>query len=197
MTRSRQTADWGSRAGLAKIVPSSVAVGSGTGSADSLGTVTLSGASTVSLNDVFSATYKNYLIQFYGTQSVGNVAFIMRLRVSGADNSNATYNTAGIRYNSDGSTTTTGVASENATSFTLVGGFNRYGAYNINFFEPFSTQYTGIISDNTISDGVGTAKARRTIMSGIFDATTSFTGFTLIPNSGTLTGTISVYGYTQ
>jgi hypothetical protein len=33
MTRSRQTADWGSRAGLAKIVPSSVAVGSGTGSA--------------------------------------------------------------------------------------------------------------------------------------------------------------------
>ena len=60
MTRSRQTADWGSRAGLAKIVPSSVAVGSGTGSANSLGTVTFSGASSVSLNGCFSSTYDNY-----------------------------------------------------------------------------------------------------------------------------------------
>jgi hypothetical protein len=62
MTRSRQTADWGSRAGLAKIVPSSVAVGSGTGSSDTTGKVTFSGASTVSLNGVFTSSYRNYKI---------------------------------------------------------------------------------------------------------------------------------------
>ena len=62
MTRSRQTADWGSRAGLAKIVPTSVAVGSGTGSADSLGNVTFSGASSGSLNGCFTSTYDKYKI---------------------------------------------------------------------------------------------------------------------------------------
>lgn len=157
-----------------------------------LNTTNFSGVASQSINDVFSATYKNYLVQFYGTQSVGATSFTMRLRVSGADNSNNTYNTAGIRYNSDN--TTTAIGAENATSFNIVGGFNRYGAYNINIFEPFATQYTALISDNAISDGVGAGEARRTVMSGIFEATTSFTGFTIIPNSGTVTGTISVFG---
>ena len=62
MTRSRQTADWGSRAGLAKIVPSSVAVGSGSGSFDANGAISFTGASSISINGCFSATYDVYKV---------------------------------------------------------------------------------------------------------------------------------------
>jgi hypothetical protein len=31
----------------------------------------------------------------------------------------------------------------------------------------------------------------------VFDATTSFTGFSLITSSGTITGNVSVYGYNK
>jgi hypothetical protein len=91
MTRSRQTADWGSRAGLAKIVPSSVAVGSGTGSASALGTVTFSAVSSVSLNDVFSSTYNHYRIVSDIQTSVANPELDFRYRVSGSDNSTSNY----------------------------------------------------------------------------------------------------------
>jgi len=48
--------------GTRLIIPSSVAVGSGSGSVSTSGTVTFSGASSVSINDVFSATYDTYQI---------------------------------------------------------------------------------------------------------------------------------------
>jgi len=96
MTRSRQTADWGSRAGLAKIVPSSVAVGSGTGSASTTGTVTFSGCSSVSLNDVFSATYDDYKIVI-NVESAGAPELGIRMRVSGSDNSSSIYYSQRLR----------------------------------------------------------------------------------------------------
>jgi hypothetical protein len=173
------------------IVPSSVAVGSGSGSVGTSGAVTFSGASSVSLNDVFNASYTNYFVQFNGQQST-SVGFTMRLRVSSADNTNSTYNNAGVTYFANNSTTTVGA--ENATSFNLSGGFTRTGNYTIQFFEPFNTQYTAYISDAVTSDGTTSVEARRNASSGFFEATTSFTGFTLIPASGTITGTIRVYG---
>ena len=100
-----------------------------------LNTTSFSAVSSQSINDVFSATYKNYLVQFVGTQST-SAGFTMRLRVSGADNTNSTYNNAGVTYLSNNSTTTLGA--ENATSFNLSGGFTRTGNYNFDFFEPFS-----------------------------------------------------------
>jgi hypothetical protein len=85
MTRSRQTADWGSRAGLAKIVPTSVTVGSGSGSASALGTVTFSGCSSVSLNGVFSSAYNNYkvLVNVNSIDSTGTNIIYLRFGTSG------------------------------------------------------------------------------------------------------------------
>ena len=179
--------------GMKLLVPSSVAVGSGSGSVATQGTVSFSGASSVSVNDVFSTTYNNYLVQFVGTQSAA-VGLTLRLRVSGADNTNSNYNNAGITYLSNNSTGTN-LGAENATSFNLNTGFTRTGSYNFNFFEPFSTQYTSYVLDSVTSDGVATVEARRSMSSGFFEATTSFTGFTLILASGTMTGTLRVYGY--
>ena len=194
MTRSRQTADWGSRAGLAKIVPSSVAVGSGTGSADSLGTVTFSGVSSISLNDVFSATYTNYRIILTADSSVASVDVNMRMRVSATDNSSANYVWNRQQVNNGTAETATSGGSP-ATSFNLTpmsGGLSGFGVTDI--VRPFATDNTGFSTNYFFYDGASAHASGR--VGGITTVTTSYTGFTLIMGSGTMTGTISVYGYT-
>jgi hypothetical protein len=189
MTRSRQTADWGSRAGLAKIVPSSVAVGSGTGSATALGTVTFSGCSSVSLNDVFSATYDNYRIIVTGTATV-NASIGFRLRVSGTD---ATTNYNWQRLIADGAgvsaARTTGVAQ------VLIGllDLSIPTGLSIDIYEPFKTQSTVFRSTSALPELSG----RIYDAVGYHSTSASYTGFTLMKDSGSgnITGTVSVYGY--
>ena len=187
MTRSRQTADWGSRAGLAKIVPSSVAVGSGTGSANALGTVTFSGCTSVSLNDVFSATYANYKVLL--TSSGGGITLTMRFRVSGSDNSTSNYNQQTLRVTG---TTIDGGRATGQTSFTNIGGAASVEMpLEMTIMYPFASAKTGILVYASNSDDL----SRITGTGGYFDATTSFTGFSIIASSGNITGTVSVYGY--
>ena len=192
MTRSRQTADWGSRAGLAKVIPSSVAVGSGTGSADSTGTVTVTSVSSVSLNDIFSTNYENYLIQMHVEGSAFQTGSI-RLRVSGSDNSNATYDYAG-QYQSSGSSVWQNIGS-GASQTSWLGFMYGTNGRQFNTFEipnPFSANRT-LFSAITHEPGASSLTVWR---SGQFRATTSFTGISFI-NSGstTFSGTIRIYGY--
>jgi len=195
MTRSRQTADWGSRAGLAKIVPSSVAVGSGTGSASTTGLVTFSGVSSVSLNDVFSATYQNYKIVFTSTSVTSVVAsnLRMRMRVGGSDNTGSNYKFGMTQFAGaydDNQTSTS------ATSMMLHRYLRADGVYgNFEVYNPFATNYTGVYS-TSLNPNYG-------VTTGCFSyasttVTTSYTGFTLfIDNSSgeLMTGTLSVLGY--
>jgi hypothetical protein len=192
MTRSRQTADWGSRAGLAKIVPSSVAVGSGTGSANSLGTVTFTGVSSVSLNDVFNATYDNYKIILYSrTSSTSGLELKIRLRSSGTDNTN--------NWNSItdwSSSVTLGYGSNNSSLDNGIFAFggNVLGLCEADVAVPFLALNTGIISKSVLQSN----SDQYTATHGLYHSqATSYTGFTIYPSSGTFTGTISVYGYTN
>ena len=57
------------------------------------------------------------------------------------------------------------------------------------FFNPFATAKTGYIQM-----GQGGFSGSTYQFSGNFLSTTSFTGFTFFPDSGTATGTIRVYG---
>lgn len=191
MTRSRQTADWGSRAGLAKIVPSSVAVGSGTGSASALGTVTFSGCSSVSLNGVFSATYDNYLIVPDNITQSASSYMQLRLRTSGTDNTANSYWRQYILANS----TTVSAARTQGTLLDLwEAGATFPASGQMDIQNPFTTAYTRanyfVNQENPTTQGFIQG-------SFTFNGTTSFDGFTLIPASGTITGAISVYGYTQ
>jgi hypothetical protein len=195
MTRSRQTADWGSRAGLAKIVPSSVAVGSGTGSADSLGNVTFTGCSSFSLNGCFNSVYDNYRVLLEITASSASTGMQLRLRTSGTDASGGNYVGGGYfcRFNS---ATLGGQDLNNATNFEL-GGVNSGQSSNrvvMDFQSPFLAQRTGHHSFTAGFDG--TSAYGRTQHSN-HNLSTSYDGFTVFPGSGTITGTIRVYGYTQ
>ena len=193
MTRSRQTADWGSRAGLAKIVPSSVAVGSGTGSADSLGTVTFSGCSSVSLNGVFSSTYENYKLLIRINSANSTPALYCRLRVSGTDTSTNYFYAASWR----GSSTTTFTTDNGDPSSVFVLGKlgNNHSLTSADISSPFEASYT---SFNSLS-GAGDNTNEGYVMwsGGSQGSTTSFTGFTLLASAGNISGAVSVYGYTK
>jgi len=203
MTRSRQTADWGSRAGLAKIVPSSVAVGSGTGSSDTLGNVTFSGASSVSLNDVFSSTYDRYKILVDGNTSLTSaVSILMRLRVSGSDNTSSNYRWTTIYVRDNSGTPTVGGEGSNGTNtFAVAGSLSSTAGFTaINTIElanPFvSTKNTALTNINYVYDQT-TPLGYVYTGGAIMTVTTSYTGFTFYTSSGNMTGTIRVYGYTQ
>jgi len=192
MTRSRQTADWGSRAGLAKIVPSSVAVGSGTGSASALGTVTFSGCSTLSLNGIFSAAYNHYKIVCSNTGSTSITALNFKMRASGTDSTGLYYGGAN------------GANSE--SNYTIFVQLNGVSAMRFGVAKSGETATVEMIISNPFSSSARTQFANSYIFTdgtngrayysgGSNVESTSFDGLTLIPDTGTITGTISIYGF--
>jgi hypothetical protein len=196
MTRSRQTADWGSRAGLAKIVPSSVAVGSGTGSSDTLGTVTFSGASSISLNSCLSSTYSNYRIILNITSFSANNYPMLRLRSGTTDNSSTNYNAAFIERASTNATVS-GYAGSSSTGFQLGYTVNN-GNFNVlDLFSPFETDYTGYFNLSTSKNATVSSPNYVEYKAGTMSVTTSYDGLSIVAGSGTLTGTLSIYGYTK
>jgi hypothetical protein len=199
MTRSRQTADWGSRAGLAKIVPSSVAVGSGTGSADTLGTVTFSGCSSVSLNGIFTSTYINY--RLVANLSGGNATELdvyWRLRANGTDSSGASeYRFAITRLGSNGTSYNQPATGTNQFQFATISNISsEYASATVEVLRPnISSAYTQYHMQNVTLGN--TSNLFHSIGGGIITNTTAYDGLTFYPNGGSITGTVSVYGYTK
>lgn len=184
-----------SATGSKLVVPSSVAVGSGTGSVATQGTVSFSGASSVSLNNCFSSTYTNYLIRFSNIvmDSSTQRELQFRLRVSNADNSTASsyigeglygFNvTAGAEY----------LAQDKAFLINSNNGAAVNGEIKVH--NPFTTDKTGI---DSYASGYRTDLTNNYwsyYRTGIHNQSVSYTGFTIISGTGTMTGTVSVYGY--
>jgi len=188
MTKARDLANGGF--GLVLIKPSSVVNGTDNGK----GTVSFSAASSVSLNDVFSTTYENYHVVLNFNASAAQSLISLRFRVSGSDNSNNDYYRAAISKDSSLST----INNENAdptTSYRIGTTGNNNALVSLNISSPFQTAQTTIVNN-----GVGinnTNEASWFVGGGGFGSTTSFTGFSLFPSSGTITGTVSVYGYNK
>jgi hypothetical protein len=157
-----------------------------------LSTVSFSGVSSQSINDVFSTTYDNYKIFVNITSASTTDNFRLRLRVSGTDNSSSNYVISGVvRYADNGE-----VAQGNTgtTSFQL-GRFHTNGGWAesliINPFETLETKYyaRGTRRPATTPEAEWSG--------GNTTVTTSYTGFTVLANSGNITGTVSVYGYNK
>jgi hypothetical protein len=180
--------------GLNAIIPTSVSVGSGSASISTAGQVSFTGASSVSLNDVFSATYDNYRILLRLTAASADLNVNFRFRVSGADNSTSNYSRVGWYVGSDSSSGASvsinqaqfGMGSMDTTTPT-------YHLHDILVSLPFATDYTQF--QKTSGTKNQTAIHFSEFDSYWFNATTSFTGFTVYPSTGNITGTVAVYGY--
>jgi hypothetical protein len=148
-----------------------------------------SAVSSVAVSDAFSATYNNYKITVTG--GVGSVNSFFSMTLTG---STANYNNKLI-YGSPGDGSVSGAGNNAASSWQFVGSNNPNGqTMNVEIFSPFLaafTTFTASIAENNYSSGSAYGTN-----AGIHGVATSYTGFTLAPQSGTATGgTIRVYGY--
>ena len=149
-----------------------------------------SSAASVNVNDVFSATYDNYLVLLTATTSA-SFDLNFRFRVGGADDSTSNYF---IQYNDIENTTNSAArqTSQNLSRFGNAGTNERF-ASQIMFYRPFAAEekfVDAIITRNQ----TGSTIAMGRVLTG-FDAATSFTGFSMLPSSGNITGSVKVYGY--
>lgn len=161
------------------------------GSPTTFGTV-----ASQSINDVFSSTYTNYriIIQHGGSSSNNFVG--LRFRVSGSDNTTTNYRWVALGALSYESATTLLSDGGNAATNALVTfGNSAYGGNSvIDVHNPFATANT-TFNGSFAATGIGASASTF----GLFNDTTSFTGFTISPFAGgnLSGGTITVYGYNK
>lgn len=180
--------------GLTPIIPSSVDKSGGTASYNSTtGLVTFTGVSSVSLNSVFTSTYKNYLAigNVYGSSSGAELR--SRYRTSGVDNSSNVYTF--IRTSQYGNSGGTGTGTERLWfgNYNLLGYLTvDVGVNETTIVNPQNTSKTG--SYTAFSSFDGNAQLGGAIQASI-NATTQFDGITLYPATGTLSGFYQLYGW--
>ena len=184
------------RMGLQSIVPTSVTVGSGSASTSTNGQVTFTTASSVSLNGVFTSTYKNYRILFNTTTGSGAGTVTIRLRAAGSDITAANYLSQTIQNSGNGAPAGSIVSSQTSWAYFLQGS----NAAHINsliwdLFNPQVTQATSGVSVNGVIDSDD--NSRVLLRSQIYQATTSADGISFIMSANNFTGSVTIYGYNQ
>lgn len=147
-----------------------------------------SAVSSVSVNNCFSATYDNYRIvgELTGSTALGG---FFRLRASGTDASGSNYDRNEILA---GASALVDTQSNNQTYLVLAAAnSSRRSGFCADVFAPFLAQETSFIGMRSypLDD------MRGFIEFGGHNLATSYDGFTMYPNTGTITGTLRVYGY--
>jgi len=156
-----------------------------------LNTTTFSAVSSVSINNVFNATYDNYKIIYSNVNiSTSSQNAFVRLRASGADLSTTTYHFGGTDTTTT-ATTTAAVSSNSAGDSEIYVGApsvtNKH-SIEIELYNPFNSALKSFFIRST-RDGFGIQ------VSGYNTTATPFDGLTFYPSANNITGTISVYGY--
>jgi hypothetical protein len=178
--------------GIVLLTPSSVAVTGGGSSAtiNTNGSVTFSACASLSLNDVFSSTYDNYVID---VRAVGTTlaVFEYRLRASGTDNT--TINSYTHQYLFGSNTTVQGLrVTTNSAQVLPVSATQRDGS-TIYCYGPALAQPTAVRSVTAY----GEDGARIFDLASTHNQSTAYDGFTLFHGSQSFTGLIKVYGLVQ
>jgi hypothetical protein len=165
-----------------------------TGALTLINSTSFSAVASQSINNVFSATYDNYVL-LMNVLTSGNEQVRMRYRVSGADNTTTNYRWH-MQFSSSSSTSYVGLASA-TESYNLLAsseGTSSTHGINLTVLAPFLSENTTYLG---LQNGSGTSGGGPIVggsVQGQFVTTTSFTGFSVFPPSGTITGKIRVYG---
>jgi hypothetical protein len=146
-----------------------------------------SASAAVNVNDVFSATYKNYKVFINVATASGAANIFFRYRVGGADNSTSNYAYQRLILNA---TTFNNFRATGEAQGTLVDSSTVNNNQELTFFNPFESKLSYVHSAGTYDAGTPAVQ----LWHVGFNATTSFTGFTIYPGSSTITGEILVYG---
>lgn len=159
-----------------------------------LNTTNFSGvASQAFPDDIFTATYDNYLLVYKITGTVSGASLTIRLRAAGVDASGANYERAGIFYNNGG--TSVGANVTGATSYSM-GAIDTtaISAGQILILSPKIAERTTFVQNSSafVSSNFGMAAitARHTL-------TTAYDSLNFIPSSGNISGQIAIYGVNE
>jgi hypothetical protein len=181
-------ADSGEATGLKWAAPSS-------GALVKINTYTFSGSSGQSMNDIFSATYRNYVIKATFDSTSVQTEIRARLRVGGSDNTSNNYRAQAFGLNSGmSSTALTGDGSGTIGywAFNFLETTANDATSHMEIFNPFATAYTTFWNNAVRYRG---SDSTNPYYAGTSTVTTSYTGLTIYPATGTMTGKIEVYGY--
>lgn len=178
--------------GLVPIVPPTVAVSGGSATANSLGVVSFTAATSISLNNVFSSAYTNYhmILKVPTTSATGNLS--VKFRTGGVDNATGYYAQYWLMNRVGGTTQTNNGSSATGGSivaFTTL--TNRFISAAADINSPFATAGTEMYFRALGNDATGTYNNNGAL---IFDNTTSFDGITIY-STANMTGTIQILGY--
>jgi hypothetical protein len=153
------------------------------------GAVTFSGASTVSIDGCFTSTYANYKILINLTDNSAAQAVYFKYRTGGVTNSTSAYYYATIRALTSAATLAN-YDRGNPATYTLIGetAINNFHGAEVSVYNPQATAKTQLNAFYNYPN-------QFYWIGSTFDATTSFDGINISLSSGTITGTIRVYGY--
>jgi hypothetical protein len=147
-----------------------------------------SAASTLTLDNVFTSSYRNYKLYIDGVTSADDIDVPLKFRAGGATNSNANYTRQSISGAASGVTRSITTGGTQFSSV-LASGTSRI-VLEAAFYAPQAAVNTGFLSAaNSMST---TSYVYQT--GGTFTAATQFDGFIMTPTSGTITVTYRLYG---
>jgi hypothetical protein len=157
-----------------------------------INTTSFSGVSSANFPvGTFSATYQNYRILVNAIINSGNATLSARLRVGGSDNTSSVYQIQ--RLLSEGSATPSSYNTGNINLWDDFGGVRTIPRpISADLFQPFEatpTSFAHLIITGSAANTMSTV--------GYHSGSTSFDSLSIIASSGTITGTMSAYGYAK
>jgi hypothetical protein len=171
------SADSSTATGLKWVSPSS-------GALTLTGSASPSASSNFTITNCFSATYRNYLVVFDGSETADT---LIRFGTNGTANTTSNYTYRGY-YNIS---SITALNTNQATSFKMLDHGTVTIGGTIRIQSPYESKRTCYQWDLIGVNGSTTALDAN--LAGFFDATTSFTDLNF-SSSGTFTGNVYVYG---
>jgi hypothetical protein len=156
-------------------------------------TQSYSSTSTVNVNSCFSSTYRNYRIYINNSTTGGTSDYVqIRLRASGTDSS-TTYKYNGQTWFSNSTTPQTPTGNPGTQFAYENSSINLKGWFDL--LDPFAALYTGYNGFATANNTSTSGTAESATNWGQHYTASSYDGFSILFNSGSCTGNISVYGY--
>lgn len=183
------TLEAGSLSGLIPIKPATVTVAGGTAAMSTVGAVSFTNATALSLNNVFSASYRSYrVVVNYVTFSVFGQTLAMRMRTGSTDNSSGIYSYNGVQQNGTGAPAVW--QSLNNTQFNLI-----QVAMEQSLTMDIHNPYASLRTSGQYQGSTWSTNLAYNSVSFVHDLSSPFESFSVYPTSGNMSGIIQVFGY--
>lgn len=156
-----------------------------------LSSVSFTAVTSVTVDNVFTSNYENYLIKFTSNQNTATGSHQMRLRAAGVDNTSGFY--GGGVQNYQNSNTLYSYRMNGAAEYTVGGNTLSVGvaAFELNLYAPQRNVLTRTGHKGVGDDASGTFSH---YLDTWYNGTTQFDGIKILTTGGTFTRNIRIYG---